>query len=111
MDKFLVQSLNRQEFNATSLTNKEDWTGKGYLLQVTITGLKEVPKKARYWVGFMAGTSTLDTHYDLLDSNSKNILSWDDDIKSNRSVNNCAQTLNERAVRKITLYFMNLESK
>ena len=105
MDRYLIQGLKKQGYNALLLNNKEEWSGTGYLLQVTIVGLKEVSKKARFWGGMMAGANTLNLHYDLLDSQGKSLLSWDDGVGSTKSSRHCAQALNKKAVQKITSYF------
>ena len=105
MDRYLIAGLKKQRFNALLLNNKEEWTGTGYLLQVTIIALKEVSKKARFWGGMMAGANVLTLHYDLLDSQGKSLLSWDDKIGSTKSSRHCAQALNKNAIKKITSYF------
>jgi hypothetical protein len=53
MDRYLIQGLKKQKFDALLINNKEDKFKTAYLLEVTITALKEVSRKARFWGGMM----------------------------------------------------------
>ncbi len=105
MDRYLIQGLERQKFNALLLDTKEDKAKTAYLLEVTIQDLYEVPRAARFWGGRMAGANKLNLHYDFFDPKGNNILSWDDGVGSTKSSNHCAQALNKKTVKKIAAYF------
>lgn len=66
---------------------------------------KIISEGVKYLVSSMVGTDRLGAHYDLVDSNHKTVLSWDDTQASKHGVNYCARIINLNAANKIVDYF------
>lgn len=110
MDTNLVQALGRKGFRPTLINSESDFTGSdnGYLLKFSITDHKMISEGVKYFVGSLAGTDRIGAHFDLVDSDHKTVLSWDDTQASKHGVNYCARTINLNAVNKIVNYFSQL---
>ncbi|MDH3347584.1 MAG: hypothetical protein OEM02_05710 [Desulfobulbaceae bacterium] len=106
MDRDIMRALKRKGFQPVRINNEHDFNGEGngYLLKVSITDHKMIPKGVRLLAGMMAGTDRLKAHFDLIDSNFQTILSWDDVQGSTRGGTYCAQTINRNAAKKIADY-------
>ncbi|MBU0730662.1 MAG: DUF4410 domain-containing protein [Proteobacteria bacterium] len=106
MDRNLVQTLNKKGFNSAQIQDEKAFTGAGnsLLLKISITKHKMIPKGARMLGGMMAGADILSVHYDLVDSNGKIVLAWDDSQGSTKGGTYCAQALNRNAADKIAAY-------
>lgn len=103
MDRDLQKGLKKSGLKPTQINAEKEYTGgaNSYLLKLTITEHKMIPKGARFLGGMMAGTDRLNVHYELVDSTGKSVLTWDDVQGSTRGGTYCAQTLNRNAVKKI----------
>ena len=106
MDRNIMQTLGRSGFQPTRINTENDFSGSGngYLLKISITDHKMIPKGVRFMAGMMAGTDRLEAHFDLVDQNHKTVLSWDDTQGSTKGGTYCAQTLNRNAVERIVNY-------
>ena len=107
MDKNIIQTLGRKAFRPVLINAESDFTGadNGYLLIVSITDHKIINDGVKYLFGSIAGTDRLGVHFDLVDSNHKTVLSWDDTQASKHGVNYCARNINLNAANKIVNYF------
>lgn len=106
MDRNIMQVLKRKGLQPARINAENDFTGagNGFLLKITITDHKMIPKGARMWGGMMAGADRLGAHFDLVDPNHKTVLSWDDTQGSTKGGTYCAQTINRNAAEKIMNY-------
>ena len=105
MDRDILQVLKRNGMQPARINAESDFTvGTSYLLKISITSHKMIPKSARFWGGMMAGADLLGAHFDLVDSNKKTVLSWDDTQGSTKGGTYCAQTINRNAAKKIVDY-------
>lgn len=107
MDRDIMQVLKRKGMAPTRINAEQDFTGAGnsYLLKISITHHKMIPKGARFWGGMMAGADTLGAHFDLVDQNNQTVLSWDDMQGSTKGGTYCAKTINRNAGEKIASHF------
>lgn len=110
MDKNIIQMLGGSGFIPILINSESDFIGADnrYLLKVSITDHKMIPEGAKYLVGSLAGTDRLEAHYDLVDSDNKTVLSWDDSQSSKHGVNYCATIINRNTVNKLVKYFSQL---
>lgn len=103
MDHDMIQVLQRSGLTPTRIMSEQDYSGDGgsYLLKITITDHRMIPKGARFWAGMMAGADNLSAHFDLVDKNRRTVLSWDDTQGSTKGGTYCAQTLNRNAADRL----------
>ena len=108
MDRDIMRAMKRKGFRPTRINSENDFNGvgNGYLLKVSITDHKMIPKGVRFLAGMMAGTDRLEAHFDLIDSNFQTILSWDDVQRSTRGGTYCAQTINRNAAKNVADYLL-----
>lgn len=106
MDRDIIQILKRSGFQPSRIEAGNDFAGNGYLLKIAITDHKMIPKGARMLGGMMAGADRLGAHFDLVDANSRTVLSWDDTQASTRGGTYCAQTLNRNAAERVAAYLV-----
>ncbi|MBU1737880.1 MAG: DUF4410 domain-containing protein [Proteobacteria bacterium] len=101
MDRDIIQALKRTGLQPKRIQSEGEFTRNGYLLKITITDHKMIPKGARFMAGMMAGADVLSAHYDLVDRNGQIVLAWDDTQASTKGGTYCAKTLNRNAAQKI----------
>jgi len=101
MDRNIIQVLARTGMQPKRIQSEQEFAGAGYLLKVSITHHKMIPKGARFLGGMMAGADILTAHFDLIDRNHQTVLSWDDTQGSTKGGTHSAQTINRNAATKI----------
>ncbi len=102
MDRDIIKQLNRAGYKSTLITSRKAFKGPGNLLIIKVAKFRPGNRAARAFVGFGAGGSSLDLHYQLLDSHGAVLSSWDDGVGSSRGGTYCAQTLNKKALAKLS---------
>lgn len=101
MDKDIIKQLNRNGYKATFIKSRQDFKGPGHLLIIDVTKFNPGNKAARIFISFGAGASSLDLHYQLLDSAGTVLSTWDDGVGSSKGGTYCAQTLNRNAITQL----------
>jgi len=101
MERDIIKQLKRAGFKAKLIKNRKDFKGSGHLLIIDVAEFKAGNRAARAFVGFGAGSSSLDLKYNLLDSHGKSIATWEDGAGSSRGGTYCAQTLNKNVIKKL----------
>jgi hypothetical protein len=109
MDRDIMRALGKQGFQPTRVNTENEFTGagNGYLLKITITDHKMIPKGIRFVAGMMAGADRLSADFELIDPHHQTVLSWDDTQGSTKGGTYCAQTLNRNAVERIVTHLSN----
>lgn len=104
MEKDLVNMLKKKKYEPTLIQKPEDYTpGPGkYLLLVKIVSYNPGSKATRIMVGFGAGATSLDIHYELTGEGAEPLISKDDGVGSSRDWRNCARKLNENMMKEVS---------
>ncbi len=104
MEPDLVRILNRAGYKATLIEKPEEYTpGTGkYLLKVSIVSYNPGSAAARILVGYGAGATSMDNHYELYGEGKEPLLSYDDGVGSSRGWRQVAQKLNQNALERIS---------
>ena len=101
MDRDIIKQLNRAGYTAKLLKSRSDFSGVGYLLIIDVDKFRAGNRAARAFVGFGAGSSSLDLNYQLLDSQKKVVSEWKDGVGSSKGGTYCAQTLNRNTIKRL----------
>ena len=101
MDKDIIKQLNRAGYKATLIKSRQDFKGPGHLLIIDVAKFNPGNRASRAFIGFGAGASSLDLHYQLLDSAGTVVSTWDDGVGSSKGGTYCAQTLNRNAITQL----------
>ena len=101
MKRDIVKQLSRAGFKATLINSKKEFSGSGYLLVIETAKFNAGSRAARAFVGYGAGSASLDLKYKLMGSNRAVIQAWQDGVGSSKGPNYCAQTLDRRAAAKV----------
>lgn len=104
MQKDLIKVLKKRVgFDAKLIKSSKGFKkGKGrYLLNVKIVKYNPGSAAARYWVGFGAGSASMDISYTLKSSGGKKVLSKKDGVGSGTGWKKVARKLNENMAREI----------
>lgn len=101
MDRDIIKQLNRAGYTAKLLKSRSDFSGPGHLLIIDVDKFNPGNRAARAFVGFGAGSSSLDLNYQLLDSQKKMVSEWKDGVGSSKGGTYCAQTLNRNAIKQL----------
>ena len=101
MDRDILKQLKRAGFKAKLIKDRKEFKGSGHLLIIDVVKFKAGNRAARAFIGFGAGSSSLDLKYDLLDSRGTSLASWEDGAGSSRGGTYCAQTLNRHVIKKL----------
>lgn len=101
MDRDIIKQLSRAGYKSKLIKSRKAFKGPGNLLIIKVAKFKPGNRAARAFVGFGAGGSSLDLHYQLLDSKGIVLSKWDDGVGSSKGGTYCAQTLNRRALVKL----------
>lgn len=101
MDRDILKQLKRAGFKAKLIKSRKDFKGPGHLLIIDVVKFKAGNRAARAFIGFGAGSASLDLKYNLLDSRGKSRASWEDGAGSSKGGTYCAQTLNRHVIEKL----------
>ena len=85
------------------LDNKKDYSSNmGALWTMTVKDFNAGNRAMRAFVGFGAGSASLDMTYVLKDTQGKTLEQWDDGVGTSQGGTYCAQTLNRRNVAPLS---------
>lgn len=103
MERDLPAVLKKSGFNARLISKRSEYkpAAGSFLLTVKITNYNAGSKVARRFVGFGAGATSMDTHFELYGSDSKLLLSDDPSVGSTRDWNNVVRKVNEQTARAV----------
>jgi len=103
MERDLPAVLKKSGFNARLISKRSEYkpAAGSYLLTVKITNYNAGSKVARRFVGFGAGATSMDTHFELYGSDSKLLLSDNPSVGSTRDWNNVVRKVNEQTARAV----------
>lgn len=101
MDRDIIKQLKRAGYTAKLLKSRSDFSGTGHLLIIDVDKFNAGNRAARAFVGFGAGSSSLDLDYQLLNSQNKVISQWKDGVGSSKGGTYCAQTLNRNTIKQL----------
>lgn len=103
MEKDLINILKDEGYEAAIIEKPEDFApGPGkYLLKVAIKNYNPGSKAARLFVGYGAGATSLDTHYELSSDGADPLISGDPGVGSSRDWRNCVEKVNRQTLDKI----------
>ena len=101
MDTDIIKQLNKAGFRATLLDSPQKFKNRGHLLIISVNHFKAGNRAARAFIGYGAGGSSLDLHYQLINSQGKTLQQWDDSVGSSKGGTYCAQTLNRNALARV----------
>jgi Domain of unknown function (DUF4410) len=103
MDRDLLKIFQDAGYQPVLLKKMQDYrTDQGKLLIASIERFNPGSRAARAFVGFGAGSASLDVSYKLLDEHGALLTEWRDDVGSSKGPTYCAQTLNRRALAKVS---------
>lgn len=106
MDRDLLKLFRESGFQPLILKEMGEYrTDQGKLLIVNVERFNPGSKAARAFVGFGAGAASLDLGYRLLDERGALLAEWRDGVGSSKGPTYCAQTLNRRALAKVSPLF------
>ncbi len=108
MDRDIIKQLTRAGYKARLLKTKSDFKGPGHLLIIDVDKFNPGNRAARAFVGFGAGSASLDLNYKVVNSQKKTVGEWKDGVGSSKGGTYCAQTLNRNAIGQLQI---KLESK
>jgi hypothetical protein len=103
MERDLPAVLKKSGFNARLIDKRSEYKPAAglYLLTVKITNYNAGSKVARRFVGFGAGATSMDTHFELFGSDSKPLLSDDQSVGSARDWKNVVRKVNEQTTKAV----------
>ncbi len=104
MERDLLRMLQRAGYSARLVDNRSQFAaGPGeYLLQVRIVRYNPGSKAARMLVGFGAGATSLDTHYELYGASPQPLLAEDHGVGSSIDWTKVIQKLNQQMVDAVS---------
>jgi hypothetical protein len=102
MGKDLLSMLSKAGYEATLITNRNQYIKGTYLLKVTIVKYNPGSKAARIVVGFGAGAVSLDTRYELFAPGGSLLVSDKHGVGSSMDWTLCARKLNKQTVSAIS---------
>jgi hypothetical protein len=103
MEQDLPAVLKKSGFNARLLGKRSEYRSSAgsYLLTVKITNYNPGSKAARMLVGYGAGATSMDTHFELYGSGSKPLLSDNQSVGSGRDWRNVIRKINEQTTQAV----------
>ena len=103
MEKDLLRVLAKAGYEPRLIADRKEYTPgpDAYLLKVKIVRYNPGAKAARLVVGYGAGATSLDIHYDLLGAGDKSLLAKDDGVGSSRDWQFCCRKLNQNMSQAI----------
>jgi hypothetical protein len=103
MDRDLLKIFRNAGYQPLLLKKMQDYrTDQGKLFIVSIERFNPGSRAARAFVGFGAGSASLDVSYKLLDERGALLAEWRDGVGSSKGPTYCAQTLNRRALARVS---------
>lgn len=103
MDRDIVKIMNQAGFQPVLIKEMQGYKPEmGKLLVIEVEHFNAGNRAARAFVGYGAGSASLDLSYKLLDENGALLSEWRDGVGSSRGGTYCAQTLDRRALDKVT---------
>ena len=101
----IIKQLKRARFEAQLIERKQDYRPEdGLLWTMTVKDFNAGNRALRAFVGYGAGSSSLDMKYDLQSPQGQSLDNWEDGVGSSKGGTYCAQTLNRRGVKRIVSY-------
>lgn len=113
MEKDLVNVLNKRGgYQAQAIRSRSQFTGmlNQYLLAVKIARYDPGSKAARVVVGYGAGSTSLDIHYEFYGGAPSPLIAANDGVGSGRDWNFCVRKLNENMLAAVTAKLRELPS-
>ena len=108
MDDNLIKIFRKSAFQPQVIKEMSAYKPEmGKLLIVKVERFNAGSRAARAFVGFGAGSASLDLHYKLLDEKGALLSEWRDGVGSSKGATYCAETLNKRALGKVTGLLIN----
>ena len=102
MDHDLINTFNGSGLHTILLKERQDYNPEmGNLLIVDVERFNAGSRAARAFVGFGAGSASLDLNYKLFDDKGALLSEWRDDVGSSKGAAYCAETLNKKALEKV----------
>ncbi len=103
MEQDLPSVLKKAGFNARLISKRSEYqpTTGSYLLTVKITNYNPGSKAARMMVGYGAGSTSMDTHFELYGKDSKPLLSDNQSVGSGRDWRNVIRKINEQTTKAV----------
>ncbi|HWR72319.1 MAG TPA: DUF4410 domain-containing protein [Nitrospirota bacterium] len=98
MDEDLVKLLKKAGYEAHLIKDASAFQGKGYLLVVRIKSYNPGSKAARMFVGYGAGSTSMNIRYDLKDGSGTVVQGDDLGVGSSRDWRNVVRKLGEQTV-------------
>jgi len=103
MDDNLIKIFRKSAFQPQVIKEMSAYKPEmGKLLIIKVERFNAGSRAARAFVGFGAGSASLDLHYKLLDEKGALLSEWRDGVGSSKGATYCAETLNRRALEKVT---------
>ncbi|WP_432821979.1 DUF4410 domain-containing protein [Trichloromonas sp.] len=104
MEQDLLRTLKKAGYNARLVNSRREFAGGPgeYLLTVRIERYNPGSKAARMLVGFGAGATSLDTHYELYSAKSQPLLAEDHGVGSSIDWYQVVQKLNQQMVDAVS---------
>jgi hypothetical protein len=103
MEQDLPAVLKKSGFNARLISKRSEYhsAAGAYLLTVKITNYNPGSKAARMLVGYGAGATSMDTHFELYGRDSKPSLSDNQSVGSGRDWRNVIRKINEQTTKAV----------
>ena len=103
MEQDLPAVLKKSGFNARLINKRSEYrpAARSYLLTVKITNYNPGSKAARMLVGYGAGATSMDTHFELFGSGSTPLLSDNQSVGSGRDWRNVIRKINEQTTKAV----------
>lgn len=103
MEMDLPAVLKKSGFKARLITKRSEYPGAAgsYLLTVKITNYNPGSKAARMFVGYGAGATSMDTHFELYGTGSTPLLSDNQSVGSGRDWRNVIRKINEKTAKAV----------
>lgn len=103
MDRDIIKIMRQAGFEPVLIKEMQGYkSDMGKLLVIEVERFNAGNRAARAFVGFGAGAASLDLGYKLLDENGALLSEWRDGVGSSKGGTYCAQTLDRRALGKVS---------
>lgn len=103
MDRDIIKIMNKAGYDAVLIKERQAYKrDMGKLLVIEVERFNAGNRAARAFVGYGAGAASLALGYKLLDENGGLLSEWRDEVGSSRGGTYCAQTLDRRALDKVS---------
>jgi len=103
MDRDIIKIMRQAGFEPVLIKEMQGYKpDMGKLLVIEVERFNAGNRAARAFVGYGAGAASLDLSHKLLDENGALLSEWRDGVGSSKGGTYCAQTLDRRALDKVT---------